>query len=377
MARSFKGSMSVLMTVDGVGGVWNYALRLIEGLRPFHVHVTLAVMGPALDERQRQEAGRLDNLTLCESTFKLEWMQDPWDDVDRAGQWLLNLEKSLRPDVIHLNGFVHASLPWSHPVMVVAHSCVCSWFESVRRSEPTAEWDEYRRRVRHALERADSVTAPTTAALRSLGKHYGPFKAAGAIYNGCDAVEDSAGKTDEIVFTAGRLWDPAKNVAVLDRAAKSMPWPVVAAGPLDGPDGQHSEFHSIRCLGPLDPTALGPWFRRAALFVTPSLYEPFGLAALEAGLAGCTLVLADIPSLREIWGQAAIFFPPRDHRALAREIDRLMEWPSLRQQYSRRAQTKARTYTVARMAARYFRQYCDLIQSEAVSADEALTVGSL
>jgi hypothetical protein len=54
-----------------------------------------------------------------------------------------------------------------------------------------------------------------------------------------------------------------------------------------------------------------------------------------------------------------------------------MEWPSLRQQYSRRAQTKARTYTVARMAACYYRRYCELIRTEAVSSDEALAVGSL
>jgi glycogen synthase len=377
MARSFKGRMSILMTTDGVGGVWNYALRLVEALRAYHVHVALAVMGPALDDHQRQEASRLENLTFYESTFKLEWMQDPWDDVDLAGQWLLSLEKSLRPDVIHLNGLVHAALPWSHPVLVVAHSCVCSWFEAVHRCPPTAEWDEYRRRVRQALERADSVTAPTAAALRSLGKHYGPFKSAGAIYNGCDSLDDTVEKTDEIVFTTSRLWDPAKNAAVLDRAAKTMQWPVVAAGPLNGPDGQHIAFDAIRGLGYLDPAALHSWFRRAAVFVTPSLYEPFGLAALEAGLAGCALVLADIPSLHEIWGHAAVFFPPRDHRTLVREVDRLMEWPSLRQQYSRRAQTKARTYTVARMAARYYRQYCDLIQSEAVSADEALAVGSL
>ena len=269
MARSFKARISVLMTADAVGGVWNYALRLVEALRAHRVHVALAVMGPALNDRQRQEASRLENLTLCESTFKLEWMQHPWEDVDRAGQWLLDLEKSLRPDVIHLNGFVHAVLPWSHPVLVVAHSCVCSWFEAVYRCPPTPEWDEYRRRVRQALERADSVTAPTTAVLRSLAKHHGPFKSAGAIYNGCDGGDGSVEKAEGIVFTAGRLWDPAKNIAVLDRAAKGMPWPVVAAGPLDGPEGQHVTCKSIRCLGFLDPAELRPWFQRTAVFVPP------------------------------------------------------------------------------------------------------------
>ena len=63
--------------------------------------------------------------------FALEWMKDPWADVDRAGAWLLALESQLHPDVVHLNGFCHAALPWRAPVVTVAHSCVCSWWRSV------------------------------------------------------------------------------------------------------------------------------------------------------------------------------------------------------------------------------------------------------
>jgi hypothetical protein len=57
-------------------------------------------------------------------------------------------------------------------------------------------------------------------------------------------------------------------------------------------------------------------------------------------------------------------------------VNRLMEWSALRQQYSRRAQTQARTYTSARMAAQYSRLYADLIGSRMVSSAKEMAVAS-
>jgi glycogen synthase len=366
MARPVKKALSVLMTTDGVGGVWSYALGLIEALQSHRVEVTLATMGPALSEDQRRQAGRLPHLRLRESTFRLEWMNDPWADVDRAGRWLLDLEETVRPDVVHLNGYAHAALPWSRPTLVVAHSCVCSWFQAVRSSEPPAEWDEYRRRVRRGLAKAGFVVAPTAAALQALARRYGPFAESGVIHNGCAFVEETSGKTEPVVLTAGRFWDPAKNAVTLDRAAREIRWPVWAAGATTGPDGQRISLDAVRSLGHLDSGSLWSWYRRTRVFIMPSVYEPFGLTALEAAMAGCALVLADIPSLREVWGDAAVFVPPRDHRALAGEVNRLMEWDSLRQQYGRRARARALTYTPARMAFRYHHLYRRLMRDRSI-----------
>jgi glycosyltransferase involved in cell wall biosynthesis len=361
MTESADSTMRVLMTTDGVGGVWNYCVRLAQALQAYRVEIALATMGPALNESQRQEVGRLSNVQLYESTFKLEWMRDPWPEVDRAGDWLLDLAEELRPDLVHLNGYVHASLPWASPTLVVGHSSVCSWFEAVRKSEPTPQWNEYRRRVRLGLSRADLVTAPTAAALESLRKHHGPFRSAGPVRNGLDDGGDPLPRSDDVVFSAGRLWDPAKNIAALDRAAKDIRLPVIAAGATEGPDGQRIDLQAIRPIGLLDHALLREWYHRAAVFVLPSLYEPFGLAALEAAHAGCPLVLSDIPSLREIWADAAVFVQPEDSDALAREVNRLLSDESLLQRYGLLAQQRARAYTLARMAELYYRTYCRLI----------------
>jgi glycogen(starch) synthase len=367
-----EDGLLILMTTDTVGGVWNYCVRLAEALADHEVRVALATMGPAMSGDQRQEIRRLPSVRLYESTVKLEWMQDPWADVDRAGRWLLDLEGRLKPDLVHLNSYAHAALPWSSPALVVGHSCVCSWFEAVRGTEPPPEWDEYRSRVRLGLQHADLVTAPTAAALGALARHYGSFRSAGPIYNGCEPVENPAPRTEEVVFCVGRLWDPAKNIATLDRAARDILLPVSAAGATRGPDDQHIELKNIHSLGYLDQVRLRSWYRRAAVFVLPSLYEPFGLAALEAGLAGCPLVLSDIASMREVWGEAALLVPAHDDQAFARAVNRLIEDVPLRQEYGRRALEKASTYTLARMAEQYCRLYADLIQREAATPTGAL-----
>ena len=123
----------ILMTSDTVGGVWTYSLALASRLAGYSIDVHLATMGPRPSRIQKRQLKRLSNVHLHESNYRLEWMEDPWDDVNRAGNWLLGLEKQFKPDIIHLNGYVHGVLPWAAPTCMVAHSCVLSWWGSRSR----------------------------------------------------------------------------------------------------------------------------------------------------------------------------------------------------------------------------------------------------
>src|SRR5690348_164621 len=163
----------ILMTVDVVGGVWSYALELARALAKHDVQVVMATMGPPLSRAQSLEALTIRNVELFESEYKLEWMQDPWDDLRAAGEWLLKLESTFRPDVVHLNGYTHAALPWKSPKLVVAHSCLYSWWRAVRRGDPPSEWNAYKAAVQRGLSAADLVVAPTRAMLNGLKEIYG------------------------------------------------------------------------------------------------------------------------------------------------------------------------------------------------------------
>src|SRR5512132_3472132 len=109
--------MKVLMTADTVGGVWTYAIEMARALVKQQIHVDLATMGAPLSGQQQAEAGSVPNLRVHESLYKLEWMDDPWEDVKAAGDWLMHLQEVVQPDVVHLNGYAHATLPWEAPTL--------------------------------------------------------------------------------------------------------------------------------------------------------------------------------------------------------------------------------------------------------------------
>lgn len=176
--------MNILMTADTIGGVWRYALELARGLEPFGVNILLATMGAPLSTEQRREVAALRHVRVTESRYKLVWMDDPWADIEAAGDWLLRLAENFKPALIHLNDYPHGALPWSAPVLMVGHSCVLSWWQAVHGVPAPARLDRYRDAVRTGLRAANGVIAPTAAMLAELHRLYGPLLAARVIFNG-------------------------------------------------------------------------------------------------------------------------------------------------------------------------------------------------
>ncbi len=352
--------MRVLMTADAVGGVWTYALDLARALAPHGVSVSLVTTGRLPSAAQEAEAARVPSLTLHPSSYALEWMDDPWADVARAGDWLLALEAELRPDVIHLNGYVHGALPWCVPVLVAGHSCVLSWWRAVHGEDAPPAWDRYAREVRGGLQSAALVAAPTRAMLDALESHYGPLPPSRVIPNGRASGPCAPGRKEPIIFSAGRVWDEAKNIKTLTQAARGLPWPVAVAGDPRHPDGREEPLSDVQSLGRLAPAEVAHWMARAAIYALPARYEPFGLSALEAAQSGCALVLGDIPSLREVWGEAALFVPPDDADALRAALCALVADDNLREHMAARARARAADYTPERMADGYLAAYRSL-----------------
>ncbi|MGZ5142754.1 MAG: glycosyltransferase family 4 protein, partial [Burkholderiales bacterium] len=358
-----KRQALVLMTADTVGGVWHYAVELAGALGAHGVRVALATMGASLTRLQREQIARVPSASVYDSPYKLEWMPEPWHDVARAGAWLLRLEHKLRPDVIHLNQFAFGALPFDAPALIVAHSCVISWWRAVHGTSAPRDLDRYRSAVRHGLNCAALVGAPTGAMLRTLRSNYA-YKVQGVVLpNGRSAVRFARGTKQPLILTAGRLWDCAKNLAALEAVAPQLPWPVLVAGPSSQPGGGIRESRGVRALGDLAPERLAREFARAAIYALPARYEPFGLSVLEAALSGCALVLGDVPSLREVWGSTALYVKPDDHAGLHATLCRLISDERLRERLARTSRQRALTYTPERMARSYLEAYSTVLKS--------------
>jgi glycosyltransferase involved in cell wall biosynthesis len=339
----------ILMTVDAVGGVWQYAVGLAEQLASSGDAVVLAGMGPPPTNEQKRHAEAFATVTWLETPP--DWMAADERELNTLSADLRRLVREHAADLVHLNAPAQAanlSLPC--PVVVVSHSCVVTWFREVRGGPPKGRWSWHVDCNRLGLARADMVLAPSESHAAALRACYGAVPRLTVVHN---AVPTNARQTkrENIIFAAARWWDEGKNGPVLDAAASKTAWPIFAAGPTAGPNSECLGFRHVISLGSISNTETRHLMARASVFVSPSLYEPFGLAALEAATAGTPLILADIPTYRELWADAALFFPPHNPDALADAVDHLARNASDRRKFGAAALRRSRLYTMARQAA--------------------------
>src|SRR5579875_1781259 len=330
--------MHVLMTTDAVGGVFNHTLTLAGALVERGADVSVAVLGagPSTDQLAQLEAVR--PLAIHQLEGKLEWMPEPWDDLRRAEALLLELEQQRQPDVIHAGSYFCGSIGFAAPVLVVAHSCVCSWWQGVRGCEPPAEWAAYRRMVSQGLAAADAVVAPSATMLAALRSHYGALpQRARVIFNGAELDSRTATK-ESFVLAAGRMWDAAKNLEALTAVAEVLPQPVLIAGELPPPpaDGATAESpaRGARLLGRLPADELACLRRRALVFAAP---------------AGC-----------------AEFVAPEDHERLLATLRTLLDDPTRAQRLAQRARRRAEQLSPAAMADAYGGLYLEMTRDTTV-----------
>lgn len=359
----------ILMTTDCVGGVFTFSASLARGLAARGIQVDIVTLGPRPRPDQRALLDGCDRITVTETDLLLEWQDPEGLDDDRARAELAAIAAWLSPDLIHLNSFREARLAWPVPVVVVAHSCVNSWAEGCGRQHDftAARWQSYSRALAEGLASADAWVAPTASFGAAIDRCYAPVRRAQIIHNGIaqDDIEqddmDAATREPKqpFVLAAGRLWDRAKNLALLIEAAGGASWPIRIAGPdtLEYDTMPHMAAANVEMLGSLSNARLRALMRKAAIFASPARYEPFGLAVLEAAAAGCALILSDIDTLRELWDGAALFVPPQDAPAWRRAIERLSHDDGLRLALQVEARERAARFDLRRTVEAYIGLY--------------------
>jgi glycosyltransferase involved in cell wall biosynthesis len=100
-------------------------------------------------------------------------------------------------------------------------------------------------------------------------------------------------------------------------------------------------------------------YARARAFVYPSMFEGFGMPVLEAMAAGIPVACSDIPPLREVAGDAALYFDPLNEDAIASAIERVMTDASLRERLATAGRERARPFTWERCAEQTLKVLCD------------------
>jgi glycosyltransferase involved in cell wall biosynthesis len=135
-------------------------------------------------------------------------------------------------------------------------------------------------------------------------------------------------------------------------------YPLLIAGGGWGPGRERAEREArrlglgsqVRFLGWVDDQALPGLYRGARLHLLSSAYETFGRSALEAMACGCPSVLQDLPVLREVAGEAAVFVDYRDAAGAAAAIVRLNEDGALRGGVRTAGLARAQRFSFERLA---------------------------
>ncbi len=123
-------------------------------------------------------------------------------------------------------------------------------------------------------------------------------------------------------------------------------------------------------LGWIGDDVLHSLYRIADLTIVPSIYEPFGLVALEAMASGCLCIAADTGGLREVvpHDEAGLRFPARDPEAMVEVAERVLADDELGRRLVTDAHEHVRRFDWDDVAERTAAVYADLVGVPATQA---------
>jgi glycogen synthase len=370
----------VLVTADTMSGSWTYTRELVTGLVTRGARVTLVSFGEIPLPDQTVWMDLLHGLEYRPTAFRLEWMDDAPQDLRESSQFLVDLVREVQPDLLHLHQFCHGDLPVDVPRVVMAHGDLISWAHAVQGCSPRpTRWLKwYRDMIVRGIAAADAVVAPSAWMLDTIRATYTRPRREVVIYPGRNPIFfNPYVSKDDSVLSVGRLVDAGKQVFLLTQhthpfsicivgAEQTVPQPRI---PIRADVKVATDQNCVAIRGPQTEAQLRALYSRAAVYAATARYEPLGIAPLEAAFSRCAIVANDIPSFREVWGDAALYFRTNDASSLAETLRQLDSDRPLRHVYAERAYTRARErFTTKRMIDDYLELYRSLVSAGSLAA---------
>jgi glycosyltransferase involved in cell wall biosynthesis len=176
-----------------------------------------------------------------------------------------------------------------------------------------------------------------------------------------DAELERAGVRPPYVLTVGTV-EPRKDLPTIVRAVARLREQIpnltfAVAGPRGWGEVPELDRSFVRVLGRQPWSAIDALYRRADAFCVASLYEGFGLPALEAMARGAATVTTTGSAMEEFVGGAGLLFEPRDTDACFAALARVLGDPAVRDEMRQRGQERAAELTWERSAEAHARAY--------------------
>jgi glycogen synthase len=315
----------------------------------------------------------------------------PRDDVDAFLEWVATMNEELTARAIQLTADIRFDLVHSHDWLVAEAARATArrtgrpWLVTVHATEYGRHqgWvDKHPQSVIHAAERtmargADHVITCSRYMRSHVADVFGvPPRRITAMQNGIDVadlepVADDlealrarfAGPGERLVLLVGRLVYEKGFHLALDALAPvikrrgDVRFVVAGTGTAEA-ELRRQAFRlgltrAGRFLGWVGDDMLHSLYRVADLCIVPSIYEPFGIVALEAMASGCLCVVADTGGLREVVpgdGTVGLRFPSRDSAALRDILETVLADDALRERLTAEAREHVLGYDWSEVA---------------------------
>ncbi len=195
-----------------------------------------------------------------------------------------------------------------------------------------------------SLSKSDSIVCISGFTAQELKKLYPsvPDSKIQVIPNGIShkkTVQEPLSKKD-FLFFSGSI-EPRKNLRSLIKALEILAQKGVQTKlKIAGPTGWHNKAfrkllqnspiqNSVEILGFVSKDELQNLYKMCKAFVFPTLYEGFGLPALEALQNGARVIVSKNSPMQEFLGNLGIYFDPQDPESIASAIETLYSHPEM------------------------------------------------
>lgn len=281
-----------------------------------------------------------DKLSIKNSKFNFVKVSSTYYSIAEQTYFIHELNR-LNLDIMHFTSF-NMPIFYTGKFIVTIHDTIHHRFPGRKKSRYLHR-AAYRAVIWTAVKRAQRIIAVSNATKNEIVKTFGvtPEKVK-VVYEGIGKALTAEGNEEEtlkrhnitkpfLLFVG--VWRQYKNLPQLALAFDilkekyGIDCQLALAGKIDPfyPEIKQAVFgiknHAdIRVLGFVSDEILSGLYRKAKIFVLPSLVEGFGLTGPEAQALGAPVAASDIPALREVLAEGAVYFDPQSAEDMAEKI---------------------------------------------------------
>ena len=356
------------------GGIGRYTRELIAALARLD-QVTPYILFAANPSRKPLPTAPGPNFTWVPTSLSTDWLARLW----HRAKLPIRIEGWTGPiALLHSPDFALPPVRLETRTLLTVHDL--SFVRSPETAAPGLR-DYLNAVVPRCVRRADHVLADSEATRQDLIELYQTSSdKISVLYSGVDARFQPITNTvalarvrkryalggDPFILSVGTI-QPRKNYGRLIEAFRRSDIAgvklVIAGGKgwLDQPIYEQAVAAGlsarIQFLGFVDDADLPALYSAAALFAFPSLYEGFGLPALEAMACGTPVVTSNVSSLPEVVADAALTVDPLDVDALAHAVSKAMADSAQRKRLAAAGIKRAKQFTWEKAAEQLYGHY--------------------